>query len=161
MIVIKLRGVKGDCKIPKYKEYLTVNTVSWDMDNETPDPDARGNVNIDLDKLPGVTVNKSMDIASCDLMQCAMARRPLGTADIKFLMQQGTDKDPLPYLEFKLDHAVLRSWSIEGSDDGRPTETVVINYYKIWMQYTPFDGARPGTPISRGWDRVRNEPWNG
>jgi len=163
MIVLKLDRVKGDCKIPKFKEYLTVNSVSWELTREFAESGKMGTIdlNVGMTDMPPITVGKSMDISSCDLMQNAISGNSLGTAEIKFLMQQGTDKDPLPYLEFKLDNAVVASWSIDGSEDERPTESVTIWYHKIWMQYTPFDGGKPGTPISRGWDRVENKSWNG
>lgn len=162
MILIKLGRMKGNCKVPKFKDYITVNGVSWQVDSDDSESDS-----VDTDprsRLPFVTVNKTVDISSCDFMKFSAGRsraQSVGTVEIKFLMQHDIDKDPLVYLEFKLDGAFVTSWGFDGNEDQHPTETVTIKYQKIWMQYTPFDGGRPGTPASRGWDCVQNRNWDG
>jgi type VI secretion system secreted protein Hcp len=161
---MKLDPIPGDCKIPALKDYLTVNSVSWELTREFSDSGKMGtaDLNVGTTDMPPITVGKSMDIGSCDLMQNAISGKSMGTAEIKFLMQQGTDqKEPLTFLEFKLNNALVASWSIDGSEDDRPSENVTLWYHKIWMQYTPFDGGKAGTKIARGWDRIENAAWNG
>ena len=115
MIVMKLDPIPGDCKIPDLKDYLTVNSVSWELTREFSDSGKMGtaDINMGMTDMPPITVGKSMDIGSCDLMQNAISGKSMGTAEIKFLMQQGTDqKKPMSFLEFKLNNA--RRFLMEG-----------------------------------------------
>lgn len=162
MILLKLDKVPGDCEIEAYAEYLTVNSVSWEITREFTDSAKMGtkDINVGMADMPPITVGKSMDVGSVHLMQNAISGSSLGTAEIKFIAQSGLKNEGEVFLEFKLDNAIVASWSIDGSEDDRPTENVTIWYHKVWMQYFATDDGETYTPAgNRGWDRTKNKAW--
>lgn len=164
MILLKLKGIDGDCEIEKYKKYITLSSVSWEITREMADSAKMGtkDINVGMADLPPISIEKSMDKASILLMQNAIAGSSLGTAEIKFIAQSGTDGAGEVFLEFKLDNAIVSSWSISGSEDDRPTETATLWYHKIWMQYfSTEDGKTYEKAGDRGWDRIANKSWKG
>ena len=164
MILLKLDGINGDCSMPDWKDYITLTSVSWEITREFAESAKMGtkDINVGTADLPPITMGKSMDKASVFLMQNAISGSSLGTAEIKFNAQSGTAGAGEVFLEFKLDNAIIASWSIDGSEDDRPSENVTIWYHKIWMQYyTTEDGKSYTTAGSRGWDRIENKAWAG
>ncbi len=109
-------------------------------------------INIGVGELQECTVSKSMDMCSMDLAQAAINGNSPGTAEIDFVEVAGggdaaaeyeaTDgafeelaSEPIPYLKYKLDRCFVKSWSISGDADDRPTEEVAFYYNKIGFSY--------------------------
>ncbi len=164
MILLKLDGIDGDCSIADWIGYITLSSVSWEITREFAESGKMGtqDVNVGMADLPPISIGKSMDKASVYLMQNSISGSSLGTAEIKFIAQSGTEGSGNVFLEFKLDNAIVASWSIDGSEDDRPTENCTLWYHKIWMQYfTSKDGKNYETAGSRGWDRITNKAWAG
>ena len=59
-----------------------------------------------------------------------------GFAEIKCLATAGIDSEPQCFLRYKLERPIIKSWSIDASDDDRPSESVSILYNKIFMLAT-------------------------
>jgi type VI secretion system secreted protein Hcp len=161
--MLKLDGVDGDSHIPKYEKWISCTSASWDVTREPSESAKTGTLDVNLGnaEIPAIELGKTMDASSVYLMQAAVSGGALGKeAKIHFLTTGG-DKANL-YLEFKLFNPIVTKWAISGSDDGRPEENISLWYWKIWMQYyTTTDGKSFTSAGSRGWDRVKNEPWSG
>ena len=61
-----------------------------------------------------------------------------GVADIAII----AETDDGTYLEYKLDPVFIKSWSISGDADDRPTEEVAFYYNKIALSYTATDDGK-------------------
>ncbi|MCL4209620.1 MAG: type VI secretion system tube protein Hcp [Phycisphaeraceae bacterium] len=163
MILLKLPKIIGDCNVPGYEKYITCSSCSWNIERELAESGKVGtkDINVGVAALPPISLAKSMDTASVDLMQNAIAGGALGTAELKFVSTAGVSGKVAVYLEFKLDNAIVASWSIDASDDDRPNESVTLWYHKIWMKYyTTTDGETYTAFGAKGWDRVKNQEWN-
>lgn len=57
------------------------------------------------------------------------------------------------YMEYSLNNVLISSYSVEGSGNTIPTETLSFNFDKIEVKYTPYgDDHKPGSPIPAGYD---------
>jgi Type VI secretion system effector, Hcp len=123
-----------------------------------------------------INVAKFVDGASIYLMRMAMQdrakpksdekREKPRKADFHFLhsvagsMTDATARTVFPYLMITLDNVLLKGWSINGSGDDRPTESVEIWFEKAAMRYMYTRTGKAwmgGLPV--GWDQKANEPW--
>jgi type VI secretion system secreted protein Hcp len=105
-----------------------------------------------------------MDITSAGLARKAISGSSVGTAEIKFVeaLTTGGVTNNCVYLYFKLDTAFVKSWSISGDADDRPTEDVALWFNKIGFVYFPTkDGDEFGPGRMCCWDHVKSAPWSG
>jgi len=163
MIVMKIDNIKGDCNIKEFKEYINLESCSWDIEREFKDSGKAGgsDINMGIGELVPLECAKVMDKSSVFLMHEAIAGGSLGVVEICYLATQGLkDKPPEVYLHLKLDTAVITGWNMSASGDDRPEETFKIWYKKIWMQYrSTVDGVNYKVEGDKGWDRVVAKPW--
>jgi type VI protein secretion system component Hcp len=117
--------------------------------------------------LSTLSLVKSIDSASCDLMFFSMQDRlktkstgdPL-TADIHFVEVVGADTKPVPYLRIRLENVLIKSWGIEADKDDRPTEKVLLKFDRAAMQYHATSDGKTFEPAGKkGWDQVSNQAW--
>ena len=173
MIVVHIPGVKGDCNIPGFdgssksenKEYFTVTSFTFGVQREMEDSAKSGtsDLNIGVGELQECTMSKSMDNASTTLARKAISGSSVGTVEIKFVEAiTGDDGSPINvvYLRYKLDNAFVKSWSISGDGDGRPTEDVALWYNKIAFHYYATEDGKNFTSAGKcEWDQVTSRPW--
>jgi len=167
MILLSLLPkIKGDSQIAGFENWISCTQISWDLAREFKDSAKAGTKDIftGVADIKPISLNKTFDIASSDLMQFACGGGVIApTAEID-LIATGADMSNAAnnvYLKFKLDSPIIASWNISGGEDERPTETVSLWYYKICLIYSQFNGTTytPGSP--RGWDRMGNKQWSG
>ena len=168
MILVHIPGVKGDCKIPGFtgeKGYFTVNSFSFGVQRELEESAKAGtsDINIGVGELQECTMSKSMDFASTLLARKAISGSSVGTVEIKFVEAVTLDQEKsanVVYLRFKLDNTFVKSWSMSGDSDGRPTEDVALWYNKIaFHYYTTKDGKSFKSAGKCEWDQVTSKPW--
>lgn len=168
MILVYIQNIPGDCKIPGFDDpkHFTVDSFSFNVERELADSAKTGtaDVNIGVGDLQEVSISKSMDVASPWLARKAIAGSSCGVAEIKFVqtIEDAGVRYNVVYLHFKLNNAFIKSWSISGDGDDRPTEDITIWYNKIAFGYhSTTDGK---TFVSHGmcaWDAVAQKPWEG
>jgi type VI secretion system secreted protein Hcp len=72
----------------------------------------------------------------------------------------GEEEYNVVYLWFKLDNTFVKSWSISGDADDRPTEDVALWYNKIGFRYfATEDGKTWTSPGDCCWDNVSSKRW--
>lgn len=163
MILLHLDKCPGDSTIPKYEKWIACTSVSWNIERTFSESAKAGtmDVNVGVADIPPISVNKTLDVASTYLMASGIAGGSMGKeAKLHFLFATPEGAQKL-FLEFKLFNPIIASWSISGDEDERPTEEVSIWYWKIWMQYYTWDGQNNKPAGSKGWDRTKNQPWDG
>ncbi|MCP4041631.1 MAG: type VI secretion system tube protein Hcp, partial [Gammaproteobacteria bacterium] len=153
-------GITGDTQVKGFEGWIACESCSWNIEREFKETTKAGSqdLNLGVAELPPIELEKNMDLASTYLMYQAINGKPLGTGEIVFLENLGDDIQR--FLEYTLDNVVVRSWSISGSEDERPTETFSLWYRKIKMKYTQIkeDGKVGSTP-EKGWNTVTNTSW--
>jgi len=172
MILINIAGVPGDSQIPGYKDkdWFSVDSFSFGITRETKESAKAGtdDITIGVGELGECSFEKTTDRGSFMLMQQSISGGPLTSAEIHFV-QTKNNKDGkqavFPYLMFKLLPCFIKTWSISGSEDGRPTESVTLWYQKIAMTYYSYSKDANGVYVEKqegtaGWDQVVNNAWD-
>lgn len=160
MIIMKLDNIAGDCQLEGYKDFITLDDVSWEISREPKESFGKGatvDLNFGIAEAAAINVKKSMDITSVDLMKMATGEGvKCPKCEIKFV-QSGVDNTYKPFLEIVLERPVVKKWSIDGSGDERPTENIELLYNKIEMTYYWYsaDGKAAVKKYGpKGWDLV-------
>ncbi len=166
MILVYIEGVAGDCKISGFSNYFTAESFGFGVERELADSAKGGtaDVNIGVGELQECTISKSMDTASAYLARKAISGSSCREADIKFveaITLDNNERKNVVYLAFKLDNVFVKSWSMSGDGDDRPTEDVALWYNKIAFIYFP---TKDGKTFEAGhdcrWDQVESKPWS-
>ena len=151
MIFVMIPGMGDDSiKTEGYDsgDWFIADSFSFGVEREMKESGEKGgttDINIGVGELQECTVSKSMDMASMDLAQFAINGNSPGTAEIDFVeVAGGGDSAPSPEVQdealatladVELERAFIKSWSISGDADDRPTEEVAFYYNKIAFQY--------------------------
>lgn len=165
MILVNIEGILGDCQINGFKDYFTAESFGFGVERELADSAKGGtaDVNIGIGELQECTISKSMDTASAYLARKAISGSSCREANIKFveaITTAANDRQNVVYLAFKLDNVFVKSWSVSGDGDDRPSEDVALWYNKIAFVYFPStDGINFSTGHDCRWDQVKSKPW--
>lgn len=150
-------AIKGDSTVDQHSDWITIDSLQFGVgraisssgggtDRETSNP-----------SFSEVTVTKSMDKASTELMMQAACGKSLGLATIHFIQTGGADVKGQHYLEYKLEEAIISSYSASSGGE-RPTESISINFNGFKQTYNTFkDGSVAEKGEEKGWDLSKNE----
>ena len=164
MILLQLGSIKGDSQITGFENWISCTQISWDLTREFKESAKSGTKDVftGVADVKPITLNKTFDCASPDLMQYACGGGKIcDTATIKLLASGAdmADASKSVYLTFLLDSPIIASWNISGGEDERPAETLSLWYYKVQLTYIQSLADNPVTYGPRGWDRVGNKKW--
>lgn len=159
MILLKFDPeLKGDSKVEGHDGWITIDSLQWGVGRGV----STSGVGTDRDtsnpSFSEVTITKSMDIASAQLMLETACGKAMTTATFHFIQTGGKDAKGQHYLEIILDKPILSGYSMSSGGD-RPSESVSINYNGIKMQYNQFEEGgtvKEGKP--KGYDLMKNAP---
>lgn len=164
-IYMKLGDIEGDVTTRGYEGWIELDSFDCGIDNTQKQTSAKGgtaDINIGIGELQECTISKSTDSASAQLAQFAINGNSPGLAEIDFVEVGGAaEASPVCYLKYKLDRTFIKSWSISGDADDRPTEEVAFYYNKVAFAYTPECESPPEPTNVMSWDNVTNTPWTG
>lgn len=169
MILCYIETAVGDSQIEGFNgknKYFACESFSFSVERELADSAKAGtsDVNIGVGELQECSISKSMDSASVDLAKKAISGSSCGTAEIKFVetIEDGdNNRHNQVYLWFKLDNAFVKTWSISGDGDDRPTEDITLWYNKIaFVYFATTDGRTFDSGVDVAWDQVKNAKWN-
>jgi len=169
MILMKITNIKGDCEIEGFSDHFTCESVGFGIAREVADSAKAGTSDIvfGVGELQEVSVGKSMDCGSPLLATAAMRGATVGNVDIKFI-QVSTDASnatiAVVFMQMHLKNAFVKTWSISGDADGRPTEELTYWYNGItFTWYRTKDGSQGKEYVKVtpefAWDHVKNKPW--
>ncbi len=159
-------SIKGDCEIKGYEEWISCTDISWALTREFKESSKAGSKDLftGVTDIPPIEIQKSFDKSSVELMKFACGGGKICDFAKIHLLTTGEDMSEASknwYLEFKLFNPILASWSISGSEDERPSETITLWYYKVQLKYRPFDGQKFIDNVPpRGWDRLGHKGWD-
>ncbi|MGL4511468.1 MAG: type VI secretion system tube protein Hcp [Lacipirellulaceae bacterium] len=179
-IYVKLGSISGDASIQTkgYEvgadgkaKWFIAESFNFGVEREMKESGDKGgteDINIGIGSLNECSVSKSIDFASPLLAQYAVNGNSPGDAEINFVEVAGPGEGtasvasgPLCYLKVVLGRVFVKSWSIQGDGDQRPTEEVAFYYNKIAFQYarTP-DGKEFSYSPLMSWNNATNELWD-
>jgi type VI protein secretion system component Hcp len=173
MILMKINEIKGDCKFAGYTDWITLTSFSFGTEKKIETAKRGGGNDIETGKgeTQEFSVDKTADIATVDLMYSAIKQRATGDANTPFVVDiafvepraygdqdsKGTIK---AYLKIRFGKALLKNWSLSGSDTDRATESLTFWYNQIAMAYdSSTDGKTYQTYGPRGWDQQEGKDW--
>jgi type VI secretion system secreted protein Hcp len=172
MILVQIEGIAGDCKIEGFDEgkypgnaYFTVESFGFGVEREFADSAKAGttDLNLGVGELQECSISKSMDTASVYLAKKAISGSSCKTAHIKFveaIIDSGNNRKNVVYLHVVLDTVFVKTWSMSGDGDDRPTEEVALWYNRIGLVYWP---TADGKTFPKGhrldWDQSKAKTW--
>ena len=172
MILMRLGGIKGDCMIEGYKDWITLESMSFNVGKNIETKSKGLDIEIKKNDEPqSISVDKNTDCASADLMYRAVKDRtpdpndnPV-SAEIHFVEvresgQQGDTPVTEAYLRIKLGRVLIKSWSINSDQDGRPNESLDLSFDQLAMAYKATTDGKLFTSFTpRGWDTAAGKDW--
>ena len=164
MILIQIKGIPGDSNIDGYKGgYFAAESISFGHERELKDSGKSGtaDINVGVVEFQEVSISKSMDKSSTTLARRAISGSSCGETEIVFL--ETIDKDGeaynVEYMRLQMDNTIVKTWSISGDADDRPSEEVTFWYNRIAMAYRAFDGKNFIPHSHASWDKTLQQPW--
>ena len=166
MILISISGVTGDSLMQNYSNYFTAESFSFSVSRELADSAKGGtkDMHIGVAEMQEISVSKSSDSATIPLAKWAIAGTQIaGPVVIKFV-ETGTKSDGkgvhINFMTVLLDRCFVKSWSVSGDADSRPTEEVTFWFQYLALKYAQFKGDKLDTDQYGSWDHVTNKPWS-
>ena len=171
LMKIEKLGGKGDCLLKGFDggEWFVLDSFSFGVERELKESGEKSgtaDINIGVGEMQECSVSKSMDSVSPFLAQVAISGNSLGGSEIVFVQTAGgetaADGKPLVYLWYKMDRTYVKSWSISGDADDRPTEEVAFLYNKICFKYAVSADGQSYSSLSHnfmGWNNVLGKKW--
>ncbi len=150
-IYLKVEGIEGKVTAEGHQGWIEVDSLQWGVgraissaigssrDREASKP-----------SISEVNTTKLMDESSPLLFTEACVGK--GKKVEIHLCTTGTDKIET-FMEYTLEDCMISGYSVSGTGDGRPTESLSFSFTKIEMKFIPYDDAgKPGSPIPAGYD---------
>ena len=174
MIVMQIKEIKGDCKIPGYENWITLESFKFGTERKIEKANKGGGRDLETgsEGRQEFSIDKSADIATVDLMYAAIRHRATGeaavpfTVDIAFIEPRGSGSQDSKgtvkaYLKIRFGKALIRSWDISGDAAKRASESVTFWYNQVAMAYDApaADGKSYQTYGPRGWDQQDGKDW--
>jgi type VI secretion system secreted protein Hcp len=161
MILLKIEPeLKGDSKVAAHDGWITIDSFSWGVGRAVTTSGVGSDRDTSNPSFSDISITKSMDIASAQLMLEAACGKSLTKATFHFIQTAGTAAEGQEFLEVILEKPILSSYSL-GSGGERPNESLSINYVGITMQYNQFEeGGTVKKGEAKGYDLKVNKPKN-
>lgn len=153
---MKFGDVAGSVATSGFQDWCELNSFQWGVGRGISMPH-RGDSTREGSEpsVSEIVVTKRMDKGSIKLWQDAVAGQLNSKVTIKFT---STTKDKVEsYLEYDLTDTGLSGYSVSGSGDDPPTESLSLNFAKITWKYTALDAKTTGQPQSAGWDMTQQK----
>ena|SRR5436309_2816936 len=153
-IWIKVDGCKGEATDSKHTDEIDVDTWHWGL--AAPIDPAGTGLSAGETTASALTVSKTFDMASPNLILFCASQKPLGKV---VLTQRKRGDSPIENVKITMENAVVASVQDSGSGDGVPvTESVSFAFTGVSIEYTPQkDDGTAGAAVTAGWDFAKNQ----
>jgi type VI secretion system secreted protein Hcp len=153
-IFLKFGSVLGDAQDAGHTNWIVIKAVSWGLTRPVTNPagSTAGRV-LSSPQVAELHITKDEDVASIPLIQASFEGSPVA-AQIDFCTT-GTGQQEV-YYTIMLTSALITSFAQAGTD-GRPLETLAINFTQISFTGTQMDAdGTAASPSSYGWNISTN-----
>jgi type VI secretion system secreted protein Hcp len=155
-IFLKFGSVLGDVQEPGHTNWINLKVVTWTMSRPVTNPagSSAGRV-LSAPQVAELNITKDEDVATIPLLQAAFEGSPV-SAQIDFC---STGSGQLQvYYTISMENALITSLS-QSAADGRPVESLTINFTQISFAGTQMDAdGTAASPASYGWSLSSNAP---
>jgi type VI secretion system secreted protein Hcp len=149
-IYLQIDGIQGDATQQNHTGWTDIQSMTWGVSRSMNTlAGATANREGSEPAVSEVTLVKTSDSSSVKLFQQATSGSSGVTATIH-LVTSGNPGNT--YLEYVLTNTLISSYSMAASSD-RPQETIVLNFTKMQMKYTPYDSQNNSkSPVIASYD---------
>jgi type VI secretion system secreted protein Hcp len=142
----KAKGHEGD------KGWIEIQSIQFGASrNITTRAGASSTREASAPHISEIVITKVMDSTSTGLFQEAVIGKA-GKAEIDLCTTHAEKLEN--YLQVTLTNVLISSYNVSHGGDGRPSESVTLNFTKIEIKYTPYDDKHvAGTPTSATYDQ--------
>ena len=144
--------INGDVTTSGFEKQIEINSFQWGVGRGVGSPTgASGNREASTPSVSEITVSKSLDNASGNLLKESLSSGGKSTLVISFVRTDGTAGADT-YLEVTLTDTIISGYSMSSGGD-RPSESISFNFTKIEVKFTPqnADGTK-GSPFPVTYD---------
>jgi type VI protein secretion system component Hcp len=174
MLLMRIKEIDGDCKIPGYEKWIMLESFSFGAERKMESAKQGGGRDIDTGKGDSqeFTVSKPGDVATVYLMYAAIKHRASGqaavpfTVDIAFVELRGYGDQQVKgetkaFLKIRFGKALIKNWTFNGDAEKSPNESITFWYNQVAMSYDSAtdDGKGYQTHGPRGWDQLEGKDW--
>lgn len=164
MILLNLDPIKGDSNIDAHTGWIALESFDFGVEREFSESAKTGSsdINVGVGDMQPISLAKSFDQASPDLMYAAMSGMVIPKAQIDFIevIRENNTDENFVYCTYKLERVVVKKWSQSGGADERPNENLELFYYKCAMTYWQRGASGTKSYGPKGWDRQNSKAWN-
>jgi type VI secretion system secreted protein Hcp len=148
---IQIDGIKGESTAKGYEGWIEVGSAQWGVGRAISSP-AGGNREASAPSISEISLTKTLDSTSPALFLNAVGGGAPGGVTVKLRLVDTTAGTV--FYELTLSNVLVSSQSNSASPgDGRPQESISLNFTKIEVAYIPTDAkGTPGTPVRNGYD---------
>lgn len=150
---IQIDGIKGEVTAKGYEGWIEVGSAQWGVSRAISSSAGVANREASTPSISEITLTKTLDSTSPALFLNAVGGGATpGGGTVKLRLVDTTAGTV--FYELTLSNVLVSSQSNSASTgDGRPQESISLNFTKIEMKYIPTDAkGAPGTPVTAGYD---------
>ena len=150
-IYMKYGSIKGDATHEEHKDWIEVHSLQWGVGRAimTPSGSTR-NREASEPSVSEVTVTKMMEASSPSFFTEAVTGNKGVEVKINLV---STGSPGRVYATYTLSNALVSGYSMSTGGDGRPSESISINFTKVEYKYIPSKTEHgAGTPATVSYD---------
>jgi type VI secretion system secreted protein Hcp len=157
-IYLEYEGIKGNVTADGYKDHIAVQSIQFGVGRGiSMEPGKLSNREATRPTLSEITISKVADTSATSFFKEAVTGSAGKKATFKFV-QTGSDK-VVEYMTYTLEDVLVSGYSISGSSEGDPIESISLSYAKILVAYNDFDKTnKSSNPQRAGYDLTTAKP---
>lgn len=128
------KEIKGEVTADGFPGQIELSSFQWGVGIGVSSPTGNANREASIPSFSEVTVTKTTDVSSTPLFKETCGRENFTSATISFTTTAKGNSN-LVFLEIKLENVIISGYSMSSGGEGRPSESLSLNYTKITMKY--------------------------
>ncbi|HZQ76135.1 MAG TPA: type VI secretion system tube protein Hcp [Acidimicrobiia bacterium] len=163
-IFLKLGDVKGGSVDAAHKDAIVVNAYSFGVSNTGSVGSAGSGAGAGKASFSDLTFTTPVSVASPKLMLACASGTHYDTAVLTVRRGAGGSGGAAQdFFRLTLKTVLVSSYQDAGSSgDGTPMDSITLAFAALKVDFVPQNGSgAAGQTTSAGWDRTKNQPYNG
>ena len=151
-IYLEFEGVKGNVTAEGYKDHIAADSVAFNARRSVSmEPGHMSNREVTRPSINAINISKKADSSIAALFKEFVGGSAGKKVVIKFV-QTGSDK-VREFMSYTLENCLISGYSMIGSAEGHPSETLQLSFSKIFINYVDTDATnKSGSPQRVGYD---------
>lgn len=151
------KEIKGEVTAEGFPGQIQVGSVQWGVGIGVSSVTGNANREASIPSFSEVTITKTTDISSTPLFKETCGRENFTSATLSFTTTAKGNSN-LVFLEIKLENVIISGYTMSSGGEGRPTESLSLNYTKITMKYMLDEkGTLAAKAPEVAWDLATNK----